>query len=36
MTKKGRILILFCNISHDIDFTQLLLFKFVIKGDLET
>ena len=36
MTKKGRILILFCNIFHDIDFTQLFYVKFVIKGNLET
>ena len=36
MTKKGRILITFCNIFHNIDFTQLFYVNFVIKGDLET
>ena len=36
MTKKGRILILFCNIFHDIDSTQLFYVQLVIEGDLET
>ena len=30
MTEKGRILILFCTIFHDIDFAQLFYVKFVI------
>ena len=35
MTEKGRILILFCNIFHDIDFTQLFYIKFAIKEILK-
>ena len=35
MTKTGRILILFCNIFHDINFTQLFYVRFVIKGVLK-